>query len=62
MTTPSTPACTEQANAPSPDVLLPDEQQRALAEAWQALQETLSYVDQQLAQCRGFLESIASQR
>ncbi len=36
--------------------------QRALAQAWQALQETPSYVEQQMAQCRGFLESIAHQR
>ncbi len=35
---------------------------RAVTQAWQALQETPSYVEQQLARYRGFLESIAAQR
>lgn len=45
------------------DAVLPAEVlQRAIVHAWQQLQETPSYVEQQMAQCRGFLESIAHQR
>jgi hypothetical protein len=36
--------------------------QAAIAEAWQALQATPSYLDSQIAANRGLLESIASQR
>lgn len=34
----------------------------AVTQAWRTLQETPSYVEQQMVQCRGFLESIAHQQ
>lgn len=58
----TTPCCAEQTITSSDETLSPDELQRALVETWQMLQDTPSYVDQQIAQSRGFLESIASQR
>ena len=55
--------CNEPISRSSVDSSLSAEDlQRAIAQAWQALQETPSYVEQQMAQCRGFLESIAAQR
>jgi len=62
MTTTTSPACAEQATLPSGENPTPDDLHAAIAQAWQTLQDTPSYVDQQLAQCRGFLESIAQQR
>lgn len=51
-----------QTSTQSTENLSPDEWQRALRHAWQALQETPSYVDQRLAANCGLIESIASQR
>lgn len=39
-----------------------DERPCPLLQAWQALQETPSYVEQHLAANRGLIESIANQR
>jgi hypothetical protein len=58
-------ACTEQANA-TPDEHIercsPDEARSLIAESWRILQTVPSYVDRQITDCRGLLESIASQR
>jgi hypothetical protein len=58
-------ACTEQTNATSSEHVQrfsPDEARSILAESWRILQTVPSYVDRQIADCRGLLESIASQR
>ena len=62
MTTNTSPACAEQATATSGETLSRDDLQAAIAQAWQTLQDTPSYVDQQIAPCRGLLDSIASPR
>lgn len=57
-------ACNEpiSRSSNSDNSLSAEDLQRAIAQAWQALQETPSYVEQQMVRCRGFLESIAAQR
>lgn len=57
-------ACNEpiSRSSNSDNSLLAEDLQCAITQAWQALQETPPYVEQQMTQCRGFLESIAVQR